>query len=38
MSQGQANEWIHKLSSVLNAALNYEKQLPEQNPKNLEEV
>lgn len=38
MSQGQANEWIHKLSLVLNTSLNYEKQLPEQNPKNLEEV
>lgn len=38
MSQSQANEWIHKLSKVLNMALGYEKQLPERNPKNLDQV
>lgn len=27
-SQPQANEWIHRLTSILNAALGYEKQLP----------
>jgi hypothetical protein len=29
MAQAQAHEWIHRLSSVLNVALGYEKQLPE---------
>lgn len=38
MSQAQANEWIHRLSSVLNQALGYEKQLPEREPANLEAV
>lgn len=38
ISQGQANEWIHKLSEVLNNSLDYENQLPERDAKNLEEV
>jgi len=38
MSQAQANEWIHRLSGVLNQALGYEKQLPEREPANLEAV
>jgi hypothetical protein len=38
MSQGQANEWIHRLTGVLNQALGYERQLPERNPANLERV
>ncbi|WP_262561129.1 transposase family protein [Acaryochloris sp. CCMEE 5410] len=38
MSQAQANEWIHRLSGVLNQALGYEKQLPEWEPANLEAV
>jgi hypothetical protein len=38
MSQSQANEWIQKLSVILNKALDYQKQLPERSPKNLQEV
>lgn len=29
MSQAQANEWIHRLSDLLNRALGYEMHLPE---------
>lgn len=36
MSQAQANEWIHRLSRVLNQALGYERQLPEREPAKLE--
>jgi len=35
MGQPQANEWVHKLSRMLNQALGYERQLPERQPKNL---
>jgi len=38
MGQSQANEWIHRLTEVLNQALGYQMQLPERNPKNLEQV
>ena len=38
MSQAQANEWIHRLTGVLNQALGYERQLPERDPANLERV
>ena len=38
MSQGQANEWIHRLTGVLNEALGEEQQLPERRPANLETV
>ena len=38
MSQAQANEWIHRLTGVLNQALGYERQLPEREPANLESV
>lgn len=38
MSQGQANQWIHTLTPVLQEALGYEKQLPERQPHNLEQV
>ena len=38
MSQAQANEWIHRLTGVLNQALGYEQQLPEREPANLESV
>ena len=38
MSQAQANEWIHRLSSLLNEALGYEMQLPERRAANLEDV
>ncbi|ESA37967.1 is4 family protein [Leptolyngbya sp. Heron Island J] len=38
MSQGQANEWIHRLTGRLNEALGEEQQLPERRPANLETV
>ncbi|MBW4466400.1 MAG: transposase family protein, partial [Pegethrix bostrychoides GSE-TBD4-15B] len=38
MAQAQAHEWIHRLSSVLNVALGYEKQLPERRPHRLAAV
>jgi hypothetical protein len=38
MSQAQANEWVHRLTRVLNQALGYEKQLPEREPRNLKKV
>lgn len=38
MSQAQANEWIHRLSGLLNQALGYEMQLPERRAANLEAV
>ena len=38
MGQSQANEWVHRLSRLLNQALDYEKQLPEREPANLKQV
>ena len=38
MSQGRANEWIHKLSPILEQALGKTDCLPERNPQNLEQV
>ena len=38
MSQGRANEWIHKLSLVLEMALGQAQCLPERDPKHLEQV
>jgi DDE superfamily endonuclease/Helix-turn-helix of DDE superfamily endonuclease len=38
IGQAQANEWIHRLTGVLNQALGYEQQLPERNPRKLKEV
>lgn len=38
MSQAQANEWVHRLTGVLNEALGEEQQLPERRPANLETV
>ncbi|MBD1822104.1 transposase [Cyanobacteria bacterium FACHB-DQ100] len=38
IGQPQANEWIHKLSRVLNQALGYEKQLPERDARKLEAI
>lgn len=38
MSQAQANQWIHRLTGVLNQALGYEQQLPEREPAKLERV
>lgn len=37
-SQAQANEWVHRLSPLLNQALGYEKCLPERDPSQLETV
>jgi hypothetical protein len=37
-SQSQANEWIHCLTPVLNAALGYEKQLPARKPADVEQI
>ena len=38
IGQAQANEWVHRLTGVLNQALGYEQQLPERNPRKLKEV
>lgn len=38
MSQGRANEWIHKLSTVLQLALGDARCLPERHPQHLEQV
>lgn len=38
LSQPQANDWVHRLTRVLNQALGYEKQLPEREPAQLKEV
>lgn len=38
MSLAQANQWIHRLTRVLNQALGYEQLLPEREPANLESV
>ena len=38
LGQPQANEWVHRLSGVLNRALGYEKQLPEREPSRLKQV
>ena len=38
MSQGRANEWIYKLTPILEAALGEAQCLPERDPQNLEQV
>lgn len=38
MGQPQANEWIHRLTPILNQALGYEMQLPAREPKDIEQV
>ena len=38
MGQPQANEWVHRLTRVLNQTLGYEQQLPEREPANLKQV
>jgi len=38
MGQPQANEWIHRLTPILNQALGYERQLPAREPKDIEAV
>ena len=37
-SQPQANEWIHRLTPILNAALGYEKQLPARKLADVEQI
>lgn len=38
MGQSQANEWIHRLTPVLNQALGYEQQLPARQSRDIEQV
>ncbi len=38
IGQPQANEWVHRLTKILNQALGEEQHLPERNPRKLEEV
>ena len=38
MGQSQANEWIHRLTPILNQALGYEMQLPVRQSKDVEQV
>ena len=38
LSQPQANDWIHRLTPILNAALGYEKQLPARQAKDIETI
>ena len=38
MGQPQANEWIHRLTPVLNQALGYEKQLPARQSRDIEQI
>jgi hypothetical protein len=37
-NQSQANEWIHRLTPVLNAALGYENQLPARKAADIEQI
>jgi hypothetical protein len=38
MGQPQANEWIHRLTPILNAALGYDMQLPARQSRDIEQV
>jgi len=38
IGQAQANEWVHRLTKVLNQALGHEQQRPEREPSKLEQV
>lgn len=38
MSQSQANEWVHRLTPILQTTLNEQALLPERDPANLEQV
>jgi len=38
MGQPQANEWIHRLTPILNQALGYEMQLPARERQSIEQV
>jgi hypothetical protein len=36
--QPQANEWVHRLTQVLNTALGYDQQLPARHPADVEQI
>lgn len=38
MGQPQANEWIHRLTPILNEALGYERQLPARQTRDVETI
>ena len=38
LSQPQANDWVHRLTPILNAALGYEQQLPARQAKDIETI
>jgi len=38
LSQGQANQWIHRLTPLLNQALGYEQQLPARQPADVAQI
>ena len=38
MGQGQAWDWIHRLTKILNQALGYEKQLPARKNRDIEQI
>ena len=38
MSQPQANDWIHRLTPILNAALGHEQQLPARQANDIESL
>jgi len=38
MSQSQANDWVHRLTPILNVALGYEQQLPARQAKDIETI
>jgi hypothetical protein len=38
LTQAQANDWIHRLSPLLNAALGYEQQLPARRAQDIEVI
>jgi hypothetical protein len=38
LGQAQANDWIHRLTPVLNQALGYEQQLPARQSRDIEQV
>ena len=38
MSQGQANDWIHRLTRILQTALDQQGSLPERNPVQVKET
>lgn len=38
LSQPQANDWIHRLTPILNAALGYEQQLPARQARDIETI